>query len=100
MTTIRAYERSDLPLKEKLVSLARRFPCLHNAAGIDPWSVKKLRDWTLNRIHGSAEYHAGLFVLNLADCDDCDKFDILEAARIWEEPDRQVFVNWMRVWRF
>ena len=100
VTTIRAYERGDLPLDERLASLARRFPCLENAAGLDPWDGSSLLDWIGNRGQDDPAYHAGHLLLNLANHEGCPPFDVMQAAKIWGEQDRQTFIDWLRVWRF
>ena len=99
-TMIRAYERSDLPIEEKLPSLARRFTSLADAPGLEPWDPPSFHAWVLEREDGSAARHAGLFILNLFGAGPWDTFDILAATRVWDEGDRQAFINWMRVWRF
>jgi len=99
-TTIRAYERNDLPLEERLASLARRFPCLENADGLDPWDAKALFAWVESRGREDSAYHAGQLILSLAEYKGCHGFDIMKAARIWEERDRRIFIDWLRVWRF
>jgi hypothetical protein len=100
VSSIRAYERPELPLEQRLPSLARRFPCLDGAAGLDPWDPRALHAWIRERGEGSAAWHAGLLLLNLWGRRDWPRFDALAAARVWEEGDKQMFVDWMRVWRF
>ena len=100
MTQIRAYERGDLPLEERLPSLARRFPCLQGAAGIDPWDPEALHRWAQASPEESSARYAATLVLNLWREGPWDRFDILAAARVWEEADLQTFVDWLRVWRF
>ena len=100
MTQIRAYERGDLPLEERLPSLARRFPCLESASGIDPWDPEALHSWARALPSGSAGFHAAHLILNIWGPGPWEGFDLLEAARTWDEADRQTFVDWIRVWRF
>ena len=100
LTAIRAYERSDLPLAERLPSLGRRFPSLAGAAGLDPWEPAALFAWIRERGPGSPAYHSGLLLLNLHGDGPWPHFDVLAAARVWDGPDRQMFIDWMRVWRF
>ena len=99
VASIRSYERRDLPLEQRLPSLARRFPCLKGAAGLEPFDPAALHAWTVAQGAGSAAYHAGLFLLNLYGAGPWPPFDVLAAARVWEDADRQMFINWMRVWR-
>ena len=100
LTAIRAYERSDLPLAERLPSLGRRFPSLADAAGLDPWNADRLFAWISERGAQSPAFHAGLLLLNLHGRGPWPPFDVLAAARVWDDEDRQMFIDWMRVWRF
>ena len=100
VSSIRAYERPDLPLAKRLPSLARRFPCLADAEGVAPWDPERLYAWIRTAGVGGAAWHAGLLLLNLWGEGDWERFDALEAARVWEDGDKQMFINWMRTWRF
>lgn len=103
--TIRAYEQNNLPLDKRLTSLARRFPCLKNAQGIEPWNAEVFYRWSLdqkklnNEIDNSLN-HTCLFLLNLAEYKKCEPFNILSASKVWEDADKQMFINWMRIWKF
>jgi hypothetical protein len=98
--TIRAYEREDLPLAERLTSLGRRFPCLEQAAGLDPFRPEELRRWAEERGPDDGAYHAAMLLLNLFGEGPWERFDVVAAARLWSDADKQMFVNWMMVWRF
>ncbi len=100
VAAIRGYERKDLPLDRRLPSLARRFPCLEGARGVDPWAPEEFHGWMTEMGEGTATFHAGLLILNLWQPGHWPRFDLLEAAQVWGESDRQTFINWMRVWRF
>lgn len=98
--TIRAYERFDLPLEERLPSLARRFPCLKDAEGIFPWDPDKLHNWILGLDENNPAYQTGVLLLNLVEHPTPLRFDVLKAAVGWSEQDRQMFVDFMRIWKF
>jgi hypothetical protein len=100
VTSIRAYERSELPVPERLPSLARRFPCLRGAEGLEPFDPGAFHAWMRGKGAGSAAYQAGLLLLNLYGPGPWERFDVLAALRAWDDGDRQMFINWMRVWRF
>jgi len=100
VTSIRAYERNDLPIEERLPSLARRFPCLEGAEGIDPWEPEVFHRWVARHPEGDPAFHGGLLLLNLWSRGPWPGFDALAAARVWLEPDRLAFIGWMKVWRF
>ncbi len=97
--SIRAYERSDLPLEEKLSSLGKRFPCLKGARGFDPWDPTVFHAWVSRQENGGSAYHAGHLLLNLSGDGPWEPFDILAARRVWTSDDRQTFIKWMKVWQ-
>ena len=97
--SIRAYEQKDLPLKERLSSLARRFTTLKNAHGIAPFSAERLYEW-ISQNNDTATFQTGLLLLQLADFETAEHFDLLSAMSAWEEDDRQMFINFLRIWNF
>ena len=98
-SSIRAYERIDLPLEERLPSLARRFHALVTAEGTDPWDANALHNWAQAQKQDSPGRHAGLFLLNLWGPGPWDRFDAIAAVHSWKDQDRVMFANWARVWR-
>ncbi len=100
VSSIRSYERTDLGLEERLPSLALRFPCLEGALGLEPWDTARLHAWIAGQGEGGAAWHAGLLLLNLWGEGPWPPFDMLAAARTWEDGDKQMFINWLRVWKF
>jgi hypothetical protein len=99
-TTIRAYERADLPLTQRLASLARRFPCLEHARGIDPFDPNELHAWAVAQGSESAAFHAAALLCNLWGDGPWERFDVLNATRVFSDQEKQMFVNWMLSWRF
>ena len=97
--SIRAYERSDLPVEEKLPSLGKRFPCLTGASGLDPWDSTVFHEWVSQQENGSSAYHAGHLLLNLFGDGPWEQFDILAARRVWAPDDRLAFIKWIQVWQ-
>ncbi|MBW2277297.1 MAG: hypothetical protein JRF63_07385 [Deltaproteobacteria bacterium] len=98
--TIRAYEREDLPLPERLTSLGRRFPCLEHARGLDPFDPETLHAWANERGPDRGGFHAAMLLLNLAGSGPWERFDAVAAAPLWSDADKNMFVNWLLVWRF
>lgn len=96
---IRAYERKDLPIEKRLPSLARRFTPLRNAHGISPFDPEALYEW-ISRSNDTATFQTGLLILKLADYETEEHFDLLSAMSSWEEADRQMFINFLRIWDF
>ena len=97
--SIRSYERKELPLEKRLPSLARRFPSLNRADGVDPWDPEKLNRWVEGCDDPAAE-QAGLLLLGLAGIPTSKPFDVLVAMGCWSDDDRQMFVNFLRIWDF
>ena len=97
---IRSYERNDLPLAQRLPSLARRFVCLEQAAGISPFDPEALATWVKSQPPSSAGHQTGLLLLNLYGEPTAARFDVLAAAKAWCPEDRQMFINLLRIWQF
>ena len=96
---LRDYENPDLSLEVRLPSLARRFPCLKGAPGLQPFSVRDLHNWVLRRPERSAARHAGLLILNLSGPGPWAPFDAISAVASFDEETRTVFANWARSWQ-
>jgi hypothetical protein len=96
---LRDYENPELPLEMRLPSLARRFPCLKGAPGLNPFNTGTLHQWLLTRPEDSAARHAGLLILNLGGKGPWATFDAIRAVSVFDEENRTVFANWARSWR-
>lgn len=97
--SIRAYERKDLPLEERLSSLALRFSSMKNAEGISPFSAEILHQW-IQKNSNTATIQTGLLLLHLAEFKTAEPFDVLSAMAAWDENDQQMFINFLRIWDF
>ena len=95
---IRDYENVDLPLEERVPSLARRFPCLREAKGLSPFNAEEFHVWVASRPESSAAHHAGLFILNLLPEGDWPRFDAIRAISLFDDENRIIFANWARCW--
>jgi hypothetical protein len=98
--TIRAYERPELPIDERLGSLARRFPCLKGARGVAPFAAAELHAWARTLGAHTPGFHGAMLILNLFGAGPWAPFDAVAAARIWGDADKKMFANWLLVWRF
>ena len=96
---LRDYENPDLSLDVRLPSLARRFPCLKGAPGLEPFCAPAFYTWILTKPEGSAARHAGLLILNLSGEGPWHPFDAIGAIQVFDEENRNVFANWARSWR-
>lgn len=97
---IRGYERSDLPIEQRLLSLATRFSSLKDAAGISPWDAKKLELWVQAQTDQQSGYHAGLLLLTIWGESSLGPFDIVSAIQIWDETEKKAFLSWFKGWKF
>ena len=95
---IRDYENPDLPLERRLPSLARRFTCLEDAQGLDPWSPERFHSWIESMGNNSPAWHAGHLILNVSGGGPWRKFDAIAAIGAWNEKDRATFAAWARTW--
>jgi hypothetical protein len=73
-----------------LVKLARTFPSLDAAAGLDPWSPDVFEAWMLSDECSVSGYWSALLVLNLWEREPAS-FDPREATAGWDALDRQTF---------
>jgi hypothetical protein len=96
---IRDYENQELPIERRLPSLARRFACLKDADGLNPWSPDKLHAWIAVQGKNTAAWHAGHLILNLSGPGSWEKFDAVAALGTWGEREKKVFATWALSWR-
>ena len=95
---IRDYENPALPIGERVASLARRFPCLRSAEGVEPWAERRFYDWVKAQTEGGEAWHAGHLILCLWGNGPWDSFDAVSAIRAWGDEERKVFATWARIW--
>ena len=80
----------------KMSELARSFPCLRNAPGIDPWDAQVLDRWAAGSVsHG--EQVTARFLLAVWDASaewQSGRFDLMEALHVWEPSHRLPFLEW------
>ena len=95
---IRDYENTTLPVEKRVASLARRFPCLEGAPGLDPMAPSVFYGWLVNTPESSAARHAGLLILNLLGKGEWPPFDAISALSVFDDDNKMVFGNWVRCW--
>lgn len=79
-----------------MIGLARRFPSMRGAPGIDPWNPEHLNAWAAGPA-SSGERHAAQFLLALWDSSaewEAGHFDALEALGAWDLSHRTAFLGW------
>ncbi len=89
-------DEDESPEAIKIQWLARTFPSLRKAPGVDPWIPHELNRWAVGPA-SSGERHAARFVLAVWDNDagwECGRFDVVEALTAWDEPHRRAFLAW------
>src|SRR4051794_33787856 len=99
---IRMEERGERPdemrRRRRMTELARSFPCLANAPGVDPFRPEDLDRWAAGPA-SSGERVTARFVLAVwspAAEWAAGKFDVMEALRIWPPSHAEPFLRWAR----
>ena len=83
-------------LADQMTDLARGFPSMRGAPGVEPWDPGELNRWAAGPA-SSGERHAARFLLSVWDPAtgwEAGRFDVLEALRIWDVTDRAAFLEW------
>ena len=96
---VRDYENPKLPLETRAASLARRFPSLAQAKGLDPFTPELFGLWLEEEGQGTPAWHAGQLILSLVGSATPSSFDAIAAVRAWNADDRAVFAAWARTWQ-
>ncbi len=87
-------------MSAKLVELARRFPTLQGAEGLDPWDPEKFDAWAAGSAPGSGALYAARFILEVwhQDLDwKCGRFNAVKAVGIWDGAHLAAFLSWVEV---
>ena len=75
--------------------LARSFPSLEHATGLDPWNPGELRRWAAEDPRVTAAgHHAAAFVLGV--WTQQPGFDVVRALAVWDAAHRAAFLAWAR----
>jgi hypothetical protein len=86
----------DDRLDRRMTALARSFPSMHNAPGIEPWRPPDLDRWAAGPA-SSGERVTARFLLAVWDPSapwDCGPFDAMEALAVWDLKHRDAFLEW------
>jgi hypothetical protein len=82
----------------KLAELARRFPTLRDAEGLDPWDPDIFDSWAASAAPGSGALNAARFILELWNQDaewKCGAFKATKAVGIWDDAHLAAFRSWV-----
>lgn len=77
--------------------LAKRFPSLHAAPGMNPWDAVAIDDWAAGGGPSHGEVCTARFVLAVWEPNEnwrSGRFDLMEALRVWDGPHRRAFLVW------
>lgn len=78
----------------RITALARSFPALRGAPGLEPWDALALADWAMGPA-SSGQRWAALFVLAVWNRYDWGRsFDLVAALCTWDEEHWQAFRTW------
>jgi hypothetical protein len=87
-----------------LTRLAKMFPTLADAPGIDPWNVEAFIAWLNGPAPGAGASAAGRFILGVwntrTDWTECGLappgcFDVFEGIAVWDDAHRAAFQAWI-----
>lgn len=81
----------------RMTTLARSFPSLEGAEGIDPWNPPLFMDWATREETDDKVVNAAGFLLSVWEGRDHDLlWDLQDSLRNWSPKDREVFIAWCR----
>ena len=81
----------------KMAAFATTFPSMTKASGVKPWDANVLDRWAAETAISSGELATARFLLAVWDPGHswrCGRFDLMEALRLWNSPDRNAFLSW------
>lgn len=84
-------------LRARMTALARTFPSMRNAPGIDPWHPESLQQWGAGPA-SQGERITARFLLSVWDrrlAWEQDPFDVMEALQVWDSTHRLAFFHWL-----
>lgn len=77
--------------------LAKTFPCLRRAPGLDPWRPNTLDRWAASPSPSQGERVTARFLLTVWSPDEAwesGRFVLTEALRVWDVRHRRAFLIW------
>lgn len=86
----------DDELRSRMTELARNFPCLERAPGVDPFKPDVLNRWAWG-VASHGERATAKFLLAVWDPETewcAGRFDVFEALRVWDVKHRAAFLRW------
>lgn len=89
---------TQLDDRARMTSLAKQFPVLENAPGVNDWNPIRLDEWATT-VASSGERHAAAFILHVWNCHhewQVGRFDVMYALSTWDGGNRRPFVEWAK----
>jgi hypothetical protein len=87
---------TDEEQRDRMTELAKSFPCLCGARGVDPFEPEELNRWAAGAAsHG--ERVTASFILAVWDQTtdwEAGRFDVMEALRVWSPSHQKPFLEW------
>jgi hypothetical protein len=103
----------EVDTRRAMSVLARSFPTLRQADGVEPWDVDRFVAWLCGPAPSHGAMHAGRFVLGvwhatadwrqvarelrLDSAEALSRFDFVEAVRTWDDEHRAACARWMEL---
>lgn len=83
---------------KRIAALARSFPSLRYAPGLEPFKPAKLDAWAASDERENEAKHAAQFVLAIAKPRGwkVGRFNVLLAMRRWDDAHRAAFIAWAK----
>jgi hypothetical protein len=78
--------------EQKMSALAKSFPTLEDAPGVEPWDPAGLNRWASGPAPSSGARHAARFVLSVWNWN--NRFDVHSAIRVWDDRHVAAFAAW------
>lgn len=79
----------------RIMRLAKSFPSLREAPGVQPWQPQVVARWTHGPIPSLGGIFAARFLLSWWGYVAIEPFDLHAALSVWDDEHRQAFQNWV-----
>jgi len=86
--------------EDAIVALARSFPSVAHAPGLDPWDPGAFAAWAAGPAPSTGAQHAARFVLSVWSCggwsEPPGRFDLVKAWKVWDDAHCAAALRWLR----
>ncbi|QEH39319.1 hypothetical protein OJF2_79340 (plasmid) [Aquisphaera giovannonii] len=87
---------NDEEISREMAALARTFPSMKYALGVEPWNALQLETWAKGP-HSHGQVVTARFLLAVWDPHrawELERFELMEALRVWDDAHRGAFLAW------